>query len=362
MTAPASADPLAVFAALERGAAAPTWLARGIAEAWLPHGDAGGESDVRLLAVSENATFVVRVAGAPTLVVRVHRPGYVDLDQVRSELWWVDAVAAETPVATPAPVRGLDGALVQEVRDDAGTTWTAIGFAFVPGLMLEDVLGEGPDDAVPWFGPIGEVVATLHAHARSWERPAGFSRFTWGLDDLVGPAARWGRWRVAALDAPDLRVLEEAERSALTLLADVPLDAREWGLVHGDLRPSNLMVAAGTEGVAPDAGRLTVIDFDDCGLGYYLYDLAAAVSFYEHLPQAPAMARAWVEGYTAHAPLTRRDLDVAGALSMLRRLTLLGWTVTHREDALPPDLAAAMLPGTVEVGARYLADPRWLLG
>ncbi|GHS86054.1 hypothetical protein AGMMS50218_05120 [Actinomycetota bacterium] len=46
---------------------------------------------------------------------------------------------------------------------------------------------------------------------------------------------------------------------------------------------------------------------------------------------------------------------------MIRRLQMLGWTTTHREDALPPELWAAQVPGTVEVARRYLRSGTWLL-
>ncbi|MCL8026107.1 phosphotransferase enzyme family protein [Nocardioides bruguierae] len=344
-------DPLAVFETLGRGAAAPAWLTAEVGRTWLP---GALDLDVRLLAVSENATFAVRVAGEPRMVVRLQRPGYLGhLDEVRSELWWAEAIARETTVATPAPVRGDDGGLAQVLVDDAGTRWTAVAFAFVPGSMLEDVA-----DPVPWFPAIGAVVAELHAHARDWDRPERFRRFSWDLPDLVGPDARWGSWRAATLDDGGRAVLEKAEAAALDVVGALPRDARWWGLVHGDLRPSNLMVDTTA---APGADALVVIDLDDCGFGFWMHDFGAALSFYEHRPEAPAMAAGWLAGYRSVAPLTAADLDVAAAMSVLRRLTLLGWVVTHREDALPPDLHAEMTPGTVDVCARYLADPRWLV-
>jgi hypothetical protein len=45
---------------------------------------------------------------------------------------------------------------------------------------------------------------------------------------------------------------------------------------------------------------------------------------------------------------------------MIRRLTMLGWTTTHRADALPAELWDAQVPGTVAVAEKYLASPTWL--
>jgi Ser/Thr protein kinase RdoA (MazF antagonist) len=125
-----------------------------------------------------------------------------------------------------------------------------------------------------------------------------------------------------------------------------------WGLIHADLRPSNILT---------DGTKLTVIDFDDCGFGYFLYDYAASLSFVEHEPYARAMANSWMAGYQEISPLSTQDVLHASALSMIRRLQMLGWTVSHREDALPPHLYAGQRPGTVEVAQKFLASPTWLL-
>lgn len=336
---------LAAFDSLERGVPAPEWIVDGISTSWFP---TEPELKVDLIAVSENATFRVSLGGVPTLVVRVHRPGYVgDLDNVRSELMWVESLRSETDVRTPAPVRGSDGELVQTFPGAGDTTWTAVAFEFVSGRILEDQV------ELSHFVEIGRVTATLHTHSRTWTAPTGFRRFEWDLRDMVGSHARWGDWRGADLTPREVRTLERAEASARGALAGVRRDRGDWGLIHSDLRPSNIMI---------DGGELTVIDFDDCGFSWFLYDFASALTFYEHTTYAPEMAGNWLEGYRTVAPLTAQDLQRAAALSVMRRLTMLGWATTHREDALPAELWAENIPGSIVVAERYLSDPSWLVG
>ncbi|WP_411025937.1 phosphotransferase enzyme family protein, partial [Salmonella sp. s54833] len=88
----------------------------------------------------------------------------------------------------------------------------------------------------------------------------------------------WGDWRDApALSAADAAVIEEAERKVIERLTDYGMGPERFGLVHADLRMSNLMV---------HNGKITVIDFDDCGWSWYLADLGAVVSFVEDTPDA----------------------------------------------------------------------------
>jgi Ser/Thr protein kinase RdoA (MazF antagonist) len=339
---------MSAFEQLRRGDYAPAWVRDGIGRAW----DLSAAS-VTLIAVSENATFRVAEDGAPRMVVRLARPGYAgSVSHLSSELLWIEALLTETGIRTPRPVRGRDATPVQRLRDGHGADWMAVAFEHVVGTILEDQM-EGREDTAAHFAEIGSITARLHAHARLWRPPAGFRRFSWDLDDMVGPAARWGHWARAPLSPRQRQVLQAAEETARGTLAALGIDRspRHFGLIHADLRPSNVMVGD---------GQLTVIDFDDCGYGYYLYDFAAALTFYEHRPEAVQMAAAWMDGYRSVAPLSPDDLRAACALSMLRRLTILGWTTTHRPDALPPDLWAEYLPGTVEVAGRYLANGTWL--
>ncbi|MGB4778380.1 phosphotransferase enzyme family protein [Microbacterium sp.] len=343
------APQLDVFAQLRRGEAAPTWVSDGILRAW----DLDATSVVTLIVLSENVTFKVSTgSGEPIMVVRLGRPGYAaSTDHIRAELQWVEALRDDAGIPTPAPVRGQGGDFVQFLDDASGARWSAVAFGFVAGSVLED---EGADPA--HFHEIGRLTGLLHEHARTWEPPAAFVRFEWDVADMVGPAARWGDWRDADLTDPDRAMLVRAEERAKGILADAGVDHSpdHFGLIHGDLRPSNVMRMS--EGEHP----LVIIDFDDCGFGYYLYDFAAALTFYEHRPAAREMAERWLTGYQTVRPLSAVDLRVAGAFSLLRRLTMLGWATTHRADALPPDLWDENLPGTVEVGARFLADPEWL--
>ncbi|MDN6683833.1 MAG: hypothetical protein L0K89_03810, partial [Bifidobacterium crudilactis] len=73
--------------------------------------------------------------------------------------------------------------------------------------------------------------------------------------------------------------------------------------------------------------------------------------------------RSWVKGYEQVAGAFSQDqFEVMSALSMIRRLQMLGWTTNHREDALPEELATTQASGSVLCAQRYLADSRWLLG
>lgn len=344
--APETTEPAFVtFDALQKGDPAPSWIFDAAVAGW---GFPSDRLTVTLITVSENATFRLEVDGAPTAVMRVHRPGYVaDPRQIEAELSWLEALELEFDTPVPTPRRTLDGGLVFAPHSPDDTEWFCVVFAFIDGEILEDVA-----DPTPYYERIGRITASLHLQSRSWRRPEGFRRFSWQLDDMVGPNARWGDWRGAELASDQRSVLEQAEAAALARLDGWERTPETWGIIHADLRPSNVMTRD---------GDLTIIDFDDCGSTYFLYDFASAFSFIEHERSTPDLAKRWVRGYTSILPLNDDDLVHACSLSMIRRVQMLGWTTTHREDALPPEIWNAQVPGTEDVARKYLDDPLWLL-
>ncbi len=337
---------IADFDYLAKGDPAPDWLRDGILERWgLPQ----DSTAITLITVSENATFVIMENGSPTAVIRVSRPGYVpSAKHIESELMWVRALSADIDTPVPSAIPATDGSYVQTISDERGVGWYVVAFRFVTGTILEDDFV----DPLPYYERIGAITAGFHTHSQSWKVPSDFERFSWELPDMLGSKARWGNWRAAKLTVDEIALLERAEDAAVSALSTAEKSPLTWGIIHADLRPSNIMV---------NDGALTVIDFDDCGYAWYLYDFASAFSFVEHLDVTPSLAQSWLAGYSSIIPLTQDQITHATALSMVRRLQMLGWTTTHREDALPADIWQAQVPGTVEVAQRYLADPLWLL-
>lgn len=343
------AEPDPPFARLAVGAPAPRWLHDALCAAW--DWDPA-RTRLALLALSRNATFRVSVDGRARAVTRVGPPPYMeDTAAVESEVAWMTALGAAGAVRVPAVVPAADGRGVAVVADDDDRHWVCLTWRWVDGVPLDDAVAGTPDPGA-WHRRVGTTAALLHEHALAYHRPLGFVRPTWEPADLVGPGSRWGAWEAARLPAVDLDLLGRARSAALDALADASRAPDSWGLVHTDVRPRHLLL---------DGDELTLVDFDDCGFSWFVLDLAGALSYTEHLPDAPDRARAWVEGYQEVRPLTRRDARTACALSMLRRLQLLGRTVTDPRGGPSGALRAEQPAGSVLVAERYLRSETWLL-
>jgi Ser/Thr protein kinase RdoA (MazF antagonist) len=298
-----------------------------------------------LVNLSENATFAVRgPAGEVTAALRVHRLDYHPDGAVESELAWVDALRANEVVPTPRVIPSRTGERVLVVSDPAGETEprAAVMFEWMPGAPPPE------DGLVESFAELGELTARLHRHARAWSPPAGFRRFSWGYDDAFGRIARWGRWQDApGVDDSTRPVLSRLDRTLHDRLAAYGTGPDRWGLIHADLRLANLLASPGS----PTA----VIDFDDCGFGWYLYDFGAAVSFIEDHPDVPEATEQWVEGYRRVSPLADEDAAELRTFVLFRRLLLLAWIGSHADVDVARELSPTFAAGTCALAEDYLS-------
>ncbi len=314
----------------------------------LPLWEVRPDTRLDLLAISENATFRATGTGARDMVFRVHRPGYHSRAEISSELAWIEALRVAGNIAIPHPIPLRDGSLIADI-DDAGTDRQVVAFEFIPGKEP----AEG-DDLASWFGHLGAINAGLHHHARTWARPRGFTRKVWNFDTMLGRRRLWGDWRAAVgLDAPGRAVLERTVAVLEEELKRIGEDEGDFGLIHADLRLANLLV---------DGDRLTLIDFDDCGFSWFLYDFAAAISFIEHEPYVDDLLKAWVEGYRTRMPLSDARAAQIPLFVMLRRILLTAWIASHAETPTAQSLGAAYTRGTVELAEGFLSrQPRLVL-
>ena len=99
---------------------------------------------------------------------------------------------------------------------------------------------------------------------------------------------------------------------------------------------------------------MKAIDFDDCGFGWYMYDAATPISFYEHEPQVPELIEAWKKGYRKVLALPKADEDEIPTFVMLRRILLVAWVASHIEAELPKSLGSGFTEGTVGLCEDYL--------
>jgi Ser/Thr protein kinase RdoA (MazF antagonist) len=314
-----------------------------VAERALTEYDLPPNSSLQLLNLSENATYAVEdPATGAWSILRVHRQNYHLPHQIESELDWLDALRIDSEITVPTVLPASDGRRVVTVNVN-GTDRHVVHFAMVAGVE--------PDEAtvtVDDFHTLGLITAALHEHSHAWTRPADFSRFAWDWEHSIGDEARWGHWQDAdGVGADEYQLLDRAQRLLLARLQEYGSGPDRFGLIHADLRLANLLV---------DDETITVIDFDDCGFGWFFYDFGTAVSFIEDDPALPEWQDSWVTGYRTRRSIAAADEDMLPSFVLLRRLMLLAWMGTHSHSKESRTKAITYAEGSCALAERYLSS------
>lgn len=285
----------------------------------------------RLFAARENAVYRVRHAGR-AYALRLHRRGYRTDAELRSELAMM-AAAGQAGLHVPVPRPAADGALLQVV--DGVQVDMLDWLRGAPLGKSAEPLGPGRGPAL--FRAIGTEMARLHAAWDAWQPPDWFTRGHWDHAGLVGESPLWGRfWDNPTLDEADRALVRRLREVAGAELARRAGDL-DYGLIHADLVRENLMI---------DEGRVQLIDFDDAGHGFRLFELATTLLKNMGEPDYEALKAALIAGYLAERPLDTGALDL---FLVLRSATYLGWIVPRLDE-----------PGSAARNARFTDTTRRL--
>lgn len=245
---------------------------------------------------SENTTYIIKKENIPLYTLRISRKGYRTRSQLEAELKWLGIIKG---VSYAQPVSG--------VLDIEG--YFCVFFRYIEGKMPEY------NDENALYN-IGRTAALLHKYADiCLDRPL------WNIENMTGRKGIWGDWREnTELSGKDIDIIEKSLSIAENNISGYC--SRKYGLIHADLRVTNIIENNG----------LCVIDFDDCGYGYFMQDLASALSFMENSENIEALKNAWFMGYETVSPLDDKDKKIADSFILLRRIQLLAWVTSHTDS------------------------------
>lgn len=298
------------------------------------------------IAYRENAVYAVKVEGGRRLALRIHRHGYHDRASLQSELAWMQALAG-VDVATPTVVTTPGGDAMVEVTSEMVEQphlcdlldWVdgqPLGFAEDPDALSQYAL-------LDTYRTVGGIAARIHRHSTVWQKPPGFVRPHWNCEGCLGEAALWGPWwHLDVLEDDERRLLSSAVEVVSATLGRYGESRDVYGLVHSDFVPDNLI---------EHNGRVVVLDFDDSGHGWYLWELATAVFWYLGTPHYTPALDGYVEGYRAERPLSDDELRLLPQFLLMRALVYMGWMQTRRTQH-----TARRLTGRVRELSRALAE------
>ena len=268
----------------------------------------------KLIKHRENAVFDVTLDGNKRAALRLHRPGYKNQKEIMSEIWWTKSLAKEGfPV--PTPLSNKDGEYLVKVSSELVATvieWIdgkPIGEEEDPGLMTRFKIDF----------ELGRLIGRLHNITQNMAFPDWFSRPNWDIDGLLGQSPHWGQfWEGKHLNDSEKKIFNLVREKAHAILVNYMTQGGETLLIHADIIGEN---------VFNTKKGLSIIDFDDCGYGFPIYDLAT--STIQSLEQVDYQKRCdqLLAGYNTVRPLNEIDVMMFPIFAMLRVLATSAWII-----------------------------------
>ena len=259
-------------------------------------------ASLTLIAQRENIVYRVDEPNTQrSWALRLHRVGLRNKLELISESQWMQALS-KTGMNIPAPVESKNGHLCEEINGQ----WVDLQVWMAGDTLSHHLTNKH-------YYNLGSAMAQLHNVSDAWAEPTGFQRPAWNRDGLLGDSPMWGRfWENTSLAEPQRLLLNRFRIAASNALLNQQANL-DYGLIHADLVTDNVLV---------ENQQLHLIDFDDSGYGYRLFDVATVVLRAQRETQHEALTNALIEGYLSVRTL---DLSALELFLALRACTYIGW-------------------------------------
>ena len=286
--------------------------------------------EVALINNEYNATFKVLTKDGIQFALRVNVNSPRSIENLKAEIAWVNFLRDDARVKVPHPISTTEDQYFVTVTNDLGKSeFKCVLYSWLEGEEL------GDEPTPEQIRSLGAAMATLHVSSKDFQLPAGA-----GLPSFKDPM-----WETEDFLLSSKSVLEPEAKSLITqALAVIKSEIDELyrqnttQIIHADLHGWNVMW---------HEDQVAVFDFDDCGIGLPIQDLATAI-YYLDTPEQDAALK---EGYSSVAPLPQYSESQMQMFMIQRRIILLNYLYeTSNEEH------RAMIPEYLEESLRRITS------
>jgi Ser/Thr protein kinase RdoA (MazF antagonist) len=278
-----------------------------------------------------NTTFKILADDGKTYAMRVSTNFRKWPEHIWAESQWLLELSKGGVIKAPVPILNLQGEpYSNQYFFYQGSNLDVIVYPWLDGEVNED---EPSDEQL--FA-LGQVMAKMHQLSKGWE-PEGYANF---LDvDRPLMVRRDNLFSFEQpLISPEIYKLLFELRDRSGKLFDSLKERFDRQLIHADLHFGNILWSK--------EGAMSVLDFDDAGIGSRLQDIAISL-FY--LREDREKEKHLLAGYASVAPIPEYQPEELELLVANRQLVLLNYLF---ETTTADDVA--LIPGYLEKTERRL--------
>jgi len=246
------------------------------------------------------------------LILRIYRFGKRDLTAIAAELDLLKGWRAAN-LAVPVVVAMTNGETILTLAAPEGARY-AVMLKYIEGVTLNDRSFNNFDHfSLDKFSRYGAAIAQLHMVSDQMTTTS--TRPPLDLEFLLETPLRLIT-KVLSDRPKDLDYLHTAAATLRQEIQLLPQEPPLYGLCHGDIDCSNVLIN--------DNGDLTLIDFDYCGMGWRVYDIACFYVDAEYLKLPDAVKPAFLAGYSQIRVLSDREYQSIPLFAAVRHIWYLG--------------------------------------
>ncbi len=271
---------------------------------------------VHLVQYRDNAVFCVTDQIGQQFVMRLTADDHYPVAALEGELAWLAAIRSDIQLMVPEPIPNANGELITTIHlPHIPTPRHCCLFRWMPGRFLRTRF------SAKTLTQVGKFTAQLHNHSASWNSATQSARPLWRWERFFGPqyvySTQDARLTLTAHDREVLATIAALVRSAMSQLGS---GSANFGMIHADLHPLNFFL---------HGGQVGAIDFEDCGLGYFVFDMATTLLEVSHPLDIPdhyaRMREAYLKGYSQVRAVPEDIERQLLIFTALRLVFLLNW-------------------------------------
>ncbi len=273
---------------------------------------------VSLLSPEVNTTFRVDTSDGKRYALRINLPGDRTLRQIRSELWWLEALRRDTDLTLSDPLRTREGELIVAVESPGVPEARHCNlFHWIDGRHIH----RKPYPAALY--KLGAIMAKLHHHSETFVPPEGF------MDDRLDKVWKFGTLddvrsdEVRELFTPERRaLLNEATEKMQAAIDKLYADPAGLRFLHADMHLWNVKL---------HRGQISVFDFGDCLWGYPVQDVGISLFYLQGYPNYAELRKALIDGYVSVRPSPEQYAGEIDAFVSARQVDLISWVIAQND-------------------------------
>lgn len=259
---------------------------------------------IELVNYEYNATFKILDQDQNSYALRINVNSKRSKANGLAEISFIQHLQAETDINVPTPIANLSGSYLTEyLYSPDSEKMLCVLYKWLAG----EEVGDNPSELQ--LISLGQAMAKMHIATESFELPDGANLPI--FQDPLWQTINQFSSDNDLLDSETLNLIEQTFKKIQTITNQL-YSTNKVQVIHADLHGWNLMW---------HKNEIAIFDFDDCGFGLALQDLAVALYYLDTHKQREAL----VSGYNQIKPLPPFSELELETLLMQRRLILLNY-------------------------------------